>query len=199
MGGWGSGCWQHGKDTTRDYRSLDIRGLQRDGLLAPGRGGTVRWLRGGEEIGSTQVRLEADRIVLNYRARSGGGEWQAKEYPVTLDWTDCHLGGQRAWFRCPVLGCGRRVAVLYGGTIFACRHCRQLAYASQRERADDRACRRADRIRDRLGWEPGILNGDGEKPKGMHWRTFDNLVTAHDGYVNASLAGALHRFGFAIR
>jgi hypothetical protein len=36
MGGFGSGLWQCGKDTTNDYRALDIRKLQRDGLLKPG-------------------------------------------------------------------------------------------------------------------------------------------------------------------
>ncbi len=86
--------------------------------------------------------------------------------------------------------CGRRVALLYlgGSGIFACRHCCQLAYACQRESADDRATRRADKIRERLGWEPGILNGEGWKPTGMHWRTFDRLKAQHDAFVGVSLA-----------
>ena len=38
MGGMGSGRrYQGGKDTTSDMRPLDIRRLQRDGLLTPGR------------------------------------------------------------------------------------------------------------------------------------------------------------------
>ena len=37
MGGFGSGRGQRGKDTTSDMRALDIRKLQRDGLLTPGR------------------------------------------------------------------------------------------------------------------------------------------------------------------
>jgi len=37
MGGFGSGRWQQGKNTTNDYRQLDIRKLQREGLLKPGR------------------------------------------------------------------------------------------------------------------------------------------------------------------
>ena len=76
-----------------------------------------------------------------------------------------------AAFICPAAGCGRRVAILYGGGIFACRHCHQLAYFSSREDAGDRAARRrAERLRARLGWEPGILNGEGGKPKWMRWR-----------------------------
>lgn len=49
---------------------------------------------------------------------------------------------------------------------------------SERETADDRAARRADRIRKKLGWEPGILNGDGWKPKGMHWNTAEEEAQA---------------------
>lgn len=79
--------------------------------------------------------------------------------------TPCHLGGSRPWFSCPVVSCGRRVAILYGGGIFACRHCHRLAYGSSREDMSDRTMRRADRLRERLGWESGIANGHGEKPK----------------------------------
>ena len=45
-----------------------------------------------------------------------------------------------------------------------------------------------------MGWEAGILNGDGGKPKGMHWRTFNRLHTEHNDFVNASLAGMMQRF-----
>lgn len=199
MGGFGSGRVQNGKDTTSDMRALDIRRLQRDGMLTPGRWFMWKWSRKGEEVASIQIRTEADRVILNYRSRSNGGEWQPMEYPVHLEWTACHLGGRRAWFRCPVRGCGRRVAVLFGGSIFACRHCHQLAYACQRKSDDDRAAQRADTIRRRLGWTPGILNGDGIKPKGMHWRTFERLKAEHDAFVNASLTGMAQRLGLITR
>ena len=125
MGGWGSGRGQSGKDTTSDYRALDVRRLQRDGLLAPGRSFGWNWTRDGETVASIQVRAETDRIILNYRHKSGGSDWQPMDYPVRLAWTDCTLGGRRAWLLCPARGCGRRVALLYigGSGIFACRHC----------------------------------------------------------------------------
>ena len=64
-------------------------------------------------------------MTLIYRSRSGNEDWEDQNYPVWLDWTPCHFGGERPWFRCPAMGCGRRVAILYGGRIFACRHCYQ--------------------------------------------------------------------------
>lgn len=189
MGGMGSGRRdQGGKDTTGDCKSLDVRYLQRDGLLSAGRSFSLNWARNGEKVASIQVRTEADRVILDYRHQRGGGEWKSQNYPVRIEWTLCNYGGARAWFRCPAQGCGRRVAKLYlGGAIFACRHCYKLAYSSQRENMDDRATRRADRIRDRLKWEPGILNGHGIKPKGMHWRTYQRLTIKHDAHVDISL------------
>ena len=144
-------------------------------------------------VTSIRVRTETGRVILAYRHRSGGEDWKDESYPVYLDWTACNLGGQRPWFLCPARGCGRRVAILYGGGIFACRHCYQLAYPSQRETWDDRAAQRADRIRDKLGWEPGILNGNGWKPKRMHWNTFERLTAQHDAFVQISLAGMAAR------
>lgn len=62
-----------------------------------------------------------------------------------------------------------------------------LAYSCQRESADDRLARRADRIRRRLGWRVGILNPQGEKPKGMHRSIFARLTAAHDAFAQISL------------
>lgn len=200
MGGPGSGRhWHWGaKDTTGDYQSLDVRRLQRDGFLEPHRSYGWQWSRNGEATGTINIRTEPDRIILNYRHRSTGANWEQKDYPVYLDWTECNLGGKRPWFLCPARNCGRRVAKLYGGGIFACRHCHQLAYPSQREAAYDRAARRADKIREKLGWEPGILNGEGWKPKRMHWKTFDRLTARHDNFVGISLAGMVKRFNLPI-
>lgn len=85
--------------------------------------------------------------------------------------------------------------MLYGGKVYACRHCHKLAYRTQREQAHDRAGSKADKLRNRLQWEVGILNGNGSKPKGMHWATFDRLEAQHDALVNQTMAGAMAKFG----
>lgn len=197
MGGIGSGNrWRLGvNDKTDDYRAIDVRRWQRDGLLVAGRAFGWQWSRDGNVVASIRVRVEMGRVFLTYRHRSGGGEWKDENYPVRLDWTSCNLGGHRPWFRCPALGCGRRVAILYGGAIFACRHCYRLAYPSQCETYDDRALRKADRIRDRLGWFPGVMHGHGLKPKGMHWATYRRLVEEHDLLVDIAFAGMEQRMG----
>jgi len=192
MGGRGSGRrWQSGAETTELYRSIDVRPLKRKGALSSGARSTITWFRNGEVTSSINVRSESNRVILDYRQRDHGGEWHAKHYPVQLDTTVCHMGGERHWFLCPANGgCGRRVAILYGGSIFACRHCYRLAYPSQREKPEDRAVRRADRIRDKMDWPGSILEGgDWGKPKGMHWRTYQRLCVEHDILAVRALDG----------
>jgi hypothetical protein len=167
---------------------MDVRRFEGAGMLTPGgRRAGWQWTRDGETVASIQMRAEQDRVFLIYRHRSGDAEWKDEQYPVRIVRTPCNLGGSRAWFICPAVGCGRRVAILYGGSIFACRHCYRLAYPSAREDVCDRAARRADRLRARLDWEPGILNGGGEKPKWMRWRTFERLAAKHDQLVMRSI------------
>jgi hypothetical protein len=198
MGGQGSGRQYYfgAKDTTEAYRHLDIRRLQREGLLTPGQTYGWHWSHYGERIAAIGLRVASDRIILTYRQRSGEGEWQDREYPVRLDWSGCHYGGRRAWFRCPARGCGRRVAILYSGSIFACRHCHRLVYQSQRDRPADRIAGKAEKIRRRLGWQAGILNGPGtEKPKGMRWETYWRLHSEHHQMCQEAFALMLQSLG----
>ena len=167
------------------YRSLDVKRIQKQGLLTAYHTFNWEWSRNAEVVAAIKIRSKMDHINLVYRHQRFGCDWQNLDYPVKLDWTDCRYGGKRAWFLCPAKGCGRRVALLYIGSsgIFACRHCNELVYASQREKPENRTLTKADAIRDKLGWQPGIIYPKGDKPKGMHWKTFDRLCKEHDVYA----------------
>lgn len=187
MGGIGSGRhYQEGKNIASDMKSLDIRELHQQGLLLPDMDFSWHWTRNGEKVPQLRICTAADHIIFSYNDLTRSGEWKFMEYTIYLEWTDCNLGGQRPWFRCPSYECDRRVAILYSDSILACRHCHKLVYACQRENDNYRSMRRADTIRQRLGWKPGIANpGDG-KSKGMHWRTFQRLKEKHDVFANAT-------------
>lgn len=197
MGGQGSGRHHYigARDTTDEYRQLDVRCFQREGLLTPGLSFCCQWSYRRGIIASIGVRVELDRIILTYRYQSAGQERQDKEYFVLIDWMDCNYGGKRAWFRCPVAGCGRRVAILYGGSIFACRCCHRLVYQSQRENMIDRKAGKAGKIRKRLKWQAGILNHTGHKPKGMRWKTYWRLHSEHHNLSQAAFALMLQSLG----
>lgn len=183
MGGVGSG--NHYRWGTRNsvegMKALRIDKLASDGWLGSGRTCSYAWSQAGQPTGDIRVTAAEGQIILNYRSRENGGDWQDHRYPVQIEWTPCHFGGARPWFRCPARGCGKRVAVLYGGAIFACRHCHRLAYPSENENSRDRAARRAEKLRDRLQWPPGLFEGSGwGKPKHMHNATYQRLVAEYE-------------------
>ena len=196
MGGFGSGR-RDGKDCTDDMNRLDVRKLHREGNLSEGMSYTWQWSRGEKVVASIDITVEVNRVLLNCRHRLRDGEWQDKLYPVLLDRTPCRYGGERVWWRCPVAVCGRRVAVLFGGAVYACRHCHRLAYRSQRETPEDRATRHANKLRVQLGWKKGIFNLTGGKPRGMHWRTYWRLLSLYEIHLNESLTCIMQSLGIA--
>jgi hypothetical protein len=162
----------------------------RGAYLEEGRVSVWEWSRyDGSRYGAVVVKALRYGVVFCHHRQIYGGEWEVHDYVVALDWTDCHLGGQRPWFRCPGQGCGKRVAILYGGSIFACRKCHKLYYESQNDSAGDQARRRAEAIRARLGWPAGLTNPCGGKPKGMHWKTYWRLRDEYADVLRAAAEG----------
>ena len=195
MGGRGSGrrTSYGGKPETHDAMPLDIRKLTRKGLLVPGNSLSYKWSVNDQQVAGISIRVEFNYgLMLSYRIKSTG---EVVEQQVQTQTSPCHLGGQRHWYTCP--RCGKRVAVLYApGRYFACRKCEGLGYASQKEGIGDRASTKADKLRKRMGWEAGILNGGGGKPKGMHWKTYWHLKRQHDALVQISLYDIGRKLGF---
>ncbi len=189
MGGPGSGNRMRfgSKFTTGERCSLDVRHLAKEGALRPGYTGLWRWTRDGQAMASIQLQTEQSRLIFTYRHGGVSGEWKNEHCLVRIAHTRCNLGGSRAWFLCPTVDCGRRVALLYSGDTFVCRHCSRLVYASQREDAAQRAASQADKIRTQLGWQPGILNPSGDIPKGMHRQTFFRLQRRIESLTRESL------------
>ena len=198
MGGRGSGrrTSYGGKPETHDAMPLDIRKLTRKGLLVPGNSLSYKWSVNDQQVAGISIRVEFNYgLMLSYRVKSTG---EVVEQLVQTQTSPCHLGGQRRWFTCP--GCNKKVAMLYApGKYFACRLCGGLAYATQKEGIGDRASRRADKLRNRLGWEAGILNGSGCRPKGMHKSTYQRHKQRHDALVHISMLDIGRKIGFIPR
>lgn len=173
MGGIGSGK-SGGAAFTDLMRRLDVRPLARDGALARGTTTELYWTHQGRDTATLELIAQTESVAVKSRWLQGG-EWRQEQYLIYLDRTVCNFGGSRVWWRCPAANCGRRSAILYGGGFFACRHCRRLAYRSQRETDQERAWRRANELRRRLGWPTGVAHADGQKPSNLHRRTYNRL------------------------
>jgi hypothetical protein len=184
-----------GRPTCESCKSINVRRWHREGRLHAGQSFMCSWTWHGEPSGSINVRTELDAVVLTYRARSRGATaWKSVEQRVPITWTPCYFGGRRPWFVCSVYSngryCGRRVAVLYGaGELYACRRCYGLAYASQQGSPMDRGLTKAQKIRERLGGSTDIFDVFPDKPKGMHWTTYNRLQVAHEAARERVLAG----------
>jgi hypothetical protein len=187
LGGTGSGSWYRfgTKRTVEEYYSLDVGVLNRKGLLKPGCSFTASWFGAGREVSSIAgIVLGEQRpelvMLLYTHGKGANAEGEHVRQPVELGWTPCNFGGERPWFLCPGIGCGGRVAVLHAaGKYFLCRHCYALSYESQRGDKAHRALRRAQKIRKRLGGSANMMEPFPEKPKGMHWSTYERLWQEH--------------------
>jgi hypothetical protein len=189
-----------GKNTVEGCRSIDVLEWHRLGYLrSPGRFWWA-WTRDGEQVASINILALRHAVTLKYQSRSYGEDRSDVEQRVPIAWTPCLFGGERPWFVCSAIAngvyCGRSVIKLYGaGRLFACRHCYRLAYASQQEPARLRELKKSQKIRMRLGGSTNMLKDFPEKPKGMHWRTYDRWSRVHDAAKERSLMGFVERLG----
>jgi hypothetical protein len=178
---------------------LDIRALHRRGRLQSGASFGWRWTSDGEPCGNIGLRAGDHSLELSYTWTPGGGQPTRMRYDVQLERTRCRFGGLRSWFRCP--WCGRRCVVLYGLSgdgYFGCRRCLNLAYASEAEDAISRLWRKTRKLEARL-------TEDGDRPKGMHWRTYhricdqlDAVEEAKDRAFAIAAAAILRRTGMTL-
>lgn len=184
------------KCTVEGSRSIDVLRWNKLGYLAGYSRFSWAWRRDDVTTASINVEAENTLVVLSYRARDYGAEWEDVKQRVPLEWTPCRFGGERPWFQCSAYFrgryCGRRVRHLYGaGKLFACRHCYGLAYASQQESAGHRGLQMAQSIRRRLGGSVSMFDAFPEKPRGMHTQTYLRLRRRYSIAESRSLAGLM--------
>ena len=55
---------------------------------------------------------------------------------------------------------------------------------------------RADKSQKRLGWEAEILNDQGDKFKGMNWKTYQRIKGHHDALKQVSFHDIGRKLGF---
>ena len=185
------------KDTVESKRELSIFSLKRLGMLSAGYSGSLRWTncRTGEETGSIRLRCETNMLRLSYRSRPYGAEWENVEDTIRLAETQPNYGGKRLWLICP--SCETRRTKLYGGKYFRCRKCLNLCYETQLEDKSSRLMSAMYKIRHRLGDYNGLDDWFPDKPKGMHWKTYNALYERYralDSHLNLAWMKRLSKY-----
>jgi hypothetical protein len=180
MGGYGSGYYGGGigiaKDTVESTLHINVNRLKKEGALRDGAEFTLKWAYTigydqEERKSSVGGYFEKNILTLSYTHQN-----THKKPQIPVDWTPCHYGGYRPWFKCSK--CAKRYAKLYvmKGE-WECRKCHNLTYTSCQIRGDIIAeCdRKINKIGNRLdigdpwGWDTPI------KPKYMHDKTYYDL------------------------
>ena len=132
-------------------------------------------------MGKMLRRIDARRVLLNvqWQNSTAGIEFMEDglavfrcdgiETNVRTLWSPCPFGGRRLYFRCPY--CGSFAVNLYFPAERSpmCRRCLGLRYRSQDQTDSDRHFSQAHKLE-------GRLDGDRDRPKGMHWRTYHRLL-----------------------
>jgi hypothetical protein len=159
----------------------------------------------GGEIVSINLRAVAERLHLSYKVRVGGGGWEDMAEIIPIVHARCRFGGSRAYFICPGdrTDCGRRVAKLHlSRRYFLCRRCNELSYESQYEKPWQRKLRRANKLKQRLGIDVGVVEPFPEKPKGMWARTYCCLldeISQAEILANEAQANMINRLVAQVR
>jgi hypothetical protein len=188
MGGFGSG--RYGAAPTSEATQsfvLEMAALTR-ASIGPGLHGKA-FIHYGEERFPvelmTDTRTEGPGFIDFAHETRDTSDPAPIRYRIWLNWSRPCFGGRRYWFCCP--GSGERAAKLYlplGGHRFLSRQAYRLGYACQRETRSDRLMRKARKLHRALGGDGEAIDQEApDKPKGMHWRTYERKLAAWTGAV----------------
>ena len=83
MGGYGSGRVGE-RELITDLRFLNVRWLNKHGLLKSKRVKTLSWSRNDKPWGKMEILVEEDRIRLIYKVSRNDGPWEDKDVEIKL-------------------------------------------------------------------------------------------------------------------
>jgi hypothetical protein len=133
------------------------------------------------------VRAEAypNHLKITYRNRMNCS------YMIAIDRLTCNYGGFRCFFKCPL--CQKRMRFLYFAehSVFLCRSCLNLSYASQRLRPTERCSHMQDKVKKLIKQKGGDLDTYKKPPK-MHQNTYQKLKDKHFYYESKILSSDEH-------
>lgn len=155
--------------TIEEVSRIDVRFMHKRQFLLPGVSGSLSWNSNGIPTGSVSFRCLYNHLILSYRFRSCGTDWQKVKQSVYIEHTHCNYGGTRPWFSCP--RCQYKCAVLHEVKgYFVCRKCSGLHYYSQQKGGIDRLIDQRNKLGDKIFDETGH-----RRKKWMHRKTFGKL------------------------
>jgi len=190
------------KPTEQNFCSLSTSWVKKyylTGISKQQKYGRTQWSWNGHvrcSIGYEINTMSYPGWLRVYYANTNGDK--CYDYKIYFTVTCPHYGGERLWFLCPVQGCGKRVAVLYLGKIFACRHCQNMVYSCQNEDRGQRLLSKAQKIHRQLGGDWAVDSSPPPKPKGMHWKTYRRKVVEMEAADNYSMEILFNKIGMQL-
>ncbi len=173
MGGHGSG--RHFERSNRPYvehsQRLCISDLNRDGFLMGNCSLLIKWYSGDNVQREAELSVSDDGSVIVCF-----GDHQLN---VGLTTTECHFGGYRYWWLCPL--CERRCGVVYweeSGLV--CQQWVGLAYKSENESDIERLRRKIRKVGRKIGAPDNLIEAPTVKPKYMRARTYVQLLQKYE-------------------
>lgn len=180
------------KQTTDDLLQLSVASLKRLGYLRENAiaNGGLSWKRtyswgDTKEIASVMCtsKFIGEKRTITLAYTYNGKDAVSLEIPII--YSNPYFGGKRYWFLCP--RCGRKVAFLYGGKQFWCRHCHNLSYPTQQIGYVGRMFERSGK------YQRKVLK-DGCRKRWLHYSTLEKYLDKSEYYEMRGLAAMYKNF-----
>lgn len=125
-----------------------------------------------------KAKLVDNELQITYRNH------KKHAYTIQISKVPCHLGGYRTYFICPLCTSRKRKLYLTDKSVFLCRTCLNLTYATQLLRPTRRCDFMSDKIKNIIIDQGGDL--ESKKPKGMFKAEYERLKLTQKYYEQSS-------------